>query len=160
MGRHDDRQQQRFQSDCRVAHLFGGYPNARTHEWPDCLEWPDQILAVPSVELTQLNFEIDWIRLVNLDSSLCRQVTWSGFTGAVDLYLDADGTTNGNETLLAPAATNNTASLRMRSDGLGAQLLRRRARARNLRGARANSGVFTGRSPGRRAPTWSMRRRL
>ena len=63
----------------------------------------------------QHQLQIDWIRLVNLDSSLCRRVTWSGFAGAVDLYLEQ----NGNETMLAPGATNNTASLGCSPGGSG-----------------------------------------
>ena len=60
--------------------------------------------------LNPYSLAIDWIRLVDVNPSLCRQVTWTVFAGAVDLYLDTDGTTNGNETMLAPGATNNTAS--------------------------------------------------
>jgi hypothetical protein len=56
---------------------------------------------------TQFNLQIDWIRLVNVNPSLCRQVTWSGLGSAVDLYL-LDGL--GNQTLLAPAVTTNMAS--------------------------------------------------
>jgi len=43
--------------------------------------------------LNPYSLAIDWIRLVDVNPSLCRQVTWSGFAGAVDLYLDTDGTT-------------------------------------------------------------------
>jgi hypothetical protein len=56
---------------------------------------------------TPFNLQIDWIRLVNVNPSLCRQVTWAGFSGAVDLYL-LD--TLSNQTLLAPGVTTNTAS--------------------------------------------------
>lgn len=47
----------------------------------------------------------DWFRLVNIDASLCRQVTWTR-GGQVDLYLDTDGTTNGNESLLVANVSN------------------------------------------------------
>jgi len=57
-----------------------------------------------------LDLYIDWIRLVDVSASLCRQVTWSGFPGAVDLYLDRDGVSNGNETMLARGVSSNSAS--------------------------------------------------
>ena len=63
--------------------------------------------------------QIDWIRLTTLNTSLCRQVTWSGISGAVDVYLDPDGVTNGNETMLAPNTTSNTASLGCAPAGSG-----------------------------------------
>jgi hypothetical protein len=54
--------------------------------------------------LTQFNIDIDWIRLVNINPSLCRQVTWSGLTsGQFELHLsDSNGGTSA-ATLLAPA---------------------------------------------------------
>jgi hypothetical protein len=60
--------------------------------------------------LNAYTLQIDWVRLVNVNSSLCRQVTWSGFAGAVDIYLDTDGTNNGNETVLATGVSGNSAS--------------------------------------------------
>ncbi len=89
----------------------------------------------------QHQLQIDWIRLVNLDSSLCRRVTWSGFAGAVDLYLDTDGVQNGNETMLAPGATNNTASLGCSPARFRLQLLRRGARTRHVSGACASRRI-------------------
>jgi hypothetical protein len=59
---------------------------------------------------TAFTLQIDWIRLVNLNAALCRQVTWSGFGSTVDIYLDADGATNGNETALATGVSSNSAS--------------------------------------------------
>lgn len=70
--------------------------------------------------LTSFNLQIDWIRLVNVNPSLCRQVTWSGLGGGpVDLYLDTDSATNGNETLLAASVTNSTASAGCSASGSG-----------------------------------------
>ena len=63
--------------------------------------------------LTQFDLYIDWIRLVNIDPSLCRRVTWTGLTGGVELYLsDPNGNTN-PATLLAPAQEASTGA----SDG-------------------------------------------
>ena len=56
---------------------------------------------------------------MNLNASLCRQVTWNNFGGNVDLYLDSDGVTNGNESLLASNVANNTASLGCSGAGSG-----------------------------------------
>jgi hypothetical protein len=69
--------------------------------------------------LTAFNLQIDWVRLVNVNPSLCRQVTWSGFAGAVDLYLDTDGTTNGNESVLATGVSSNSASAGCSAAGAG-----------------------------------------
>jgi hypothetical protein len=70
--------------------------------------------------LTTYNFQIDWIRLVNVNSSLCRTVTWSGFAGNVDLYLDTDANhSNGNETALALNISNNSASAGCSGSGSG-----------------------------------------
>jgi hypothetical protein len=55
-------------------------------------------------------WSVDWIRLVNESPTFCRQVTWSGFSGGVDLYLDPDTANNGNESLLEDGVVNNTAS--------------------------------------------------
>jgi hypothetical protein len=52
--------------------------------------------------LNPYNIDIDWIRLVNVNSALCRQVTWTGYSGAVDLYLVSGGV----ETLLASGVSN------------------------------------------------------
>jgi hypothetical protein len=59
--------------------------------------------------------QIDWIRLVILNPALCRQVTWSGFSGAVDLYL----VSGGQQTLLASGVTSNTASAGCSATGSG-----------------------------------------
>jgi hypothetical protein len=49
--------------------------------------------------------QIDWARLVNVDSSLCRTITWSGGGGSVNIYLlDANGNAN-----LGPIALNASA---------------------------------------------------
>jgi hypothetical protein len=67
--------------------------------------------------------QIDWARLVTVDASLCRQVAWSGLGGgAVDLYLDSDGQTNGNEWLLAPNVASNSASAGCSAGGQGHNL--------------------------------------
>jgi hypothetical protein len=55
----------------------------------------------------QFNLQIDWIRLVNVNPSLCRQVTWSGLGATVDLYVQDSLS---NQTLLAPGVATNTAS--------------------------------------------------
>ncbi|MCM3881618.1 MAG: GPI anchored serine-threonine rich family protein [Vicinamibacterales bacterium] len=72
---------------------------------------------------TTLNIQIDWIRLVNIDTNLCRKATWTGFSGAIDLYLDTDTTTNGNETVLAKnissAANGNSAGCLVSGSGAG-----------------------------------------
>jgi hypothetical protein len=68
---------------------------------------------------TPFNLQIDWVRLVNLNPSLCRQVTWSGFGGAVDLYLDSDGSTNGNESVLATNVSSNASSAGCAQAGSG-----------------------------------------
>lgn len=48
--------------------------------------------------------QIDWIRLVELDSSLYRTITWTGNTGNVEIYLDKDrSSSNGT---LGKIATN------------------------------------------------------
>jgi hypothetical protein len=57
-----------------------------------------------------ITWQIDWVRLVNQNPAFCRQVTWSGFSGPVDLYIDPDGVTSGNESLLEDGVVNNTAS--------------------------------------------------
>lgn len=62
-----------------------------------------------------VNLQIDWIRLVNIDPSLCRQVTWSGFSGAVDVYL----VSGGQQTLLASGVNNNSASIGCSPAGSG-----------------------------------------
>jgi hypothetical protein len=66
--------------------------------------------------------QMDWVRLVNVDASLCRQITWTGFGGAVDLFLDSDGQTNGNEWLLAPSVASGTASAGCSAGGQGYNL--------------------------------------
>jgi hypothetical protein len=68
---------------------------------------------------TGVSLQIDWIRLLNVNAALCRQVTWSGFAGNVDLYLDVDGTTNGNESLLAANVASNSASAGCSTSGSG-----------------------------------------
>jgi hypothetical protein len=70
---------------------------------------------------TAHNLQIDWIRLVSINSALCRQVTWSGLGGGgVDLYLDTDGNAgNGNESLLASGVSSNTASAGCSASGSG-----------------------------------------
>jgi hypothetical protein len=57
-----------------------------------------------------VTWQIDWVRLVNPDSAVCRQVTWSGLGSSVDLYIDPDTANNGNESLLEDGVVNNTAS--------------------------------------------------
>jgi len=49
------------------------------------------------------NLKIDWIRLVEDDASLYRNVTWTGNSGTVDIYLDTDKN-EGNGTLGIVAA--------------------------------------------------------
>jgi Ser-Thr-rich glycosyl-phosphatidyl-inositol-anchored membrane family len=72
---------------------------------------------IKSLQLTLLppsaapvTWQIDWVRLVTQNATVCRQVSWSGFAGAVDLYIDPDGVTNGNESLLEDGVVNNTGS--------------------------------------------------
>lgn len=43
----------------------------------------------PAEGRTNEPVQIDWARLVNIDPTLCRAITWTG-GGAVDLYLDTD----------------------------------------------------------------------
>jgi hypothetical protein len=76
-----------------------------------------QIYILP--QAGPLTWQIDWARLVDDDPSVCRNVTWSGFGGAVDLYLDIDGATNGNEWLLEDSVVNNTASAGCSPTGSG-----------------------------------------
>ena len=60
---------------------------------------------------TAFTLQIDWIRLVSVNASLCRQVTWSGLTnGQFDLYLSADNGNTTATTLLAQSVANSTAS--------------------------------------------------
>jgi hypothetical protein len=66
-----------------------------------------------------ITWQIDWVRLVNENPSFCRNVTWSGFSGAVDLYLDVDSVTNGNEWLIEDGVVNNTASAGCSPTGSG-----------------------------------------
>jgi hypothetical protein len=84
--------------------------------------WSGQIKSLqffPSY-MTPYNLQIDWIRLVDVNPAQCRSITWSGFAGAVDLYLDADATPgNGNESYLAGNVTNNTASAGCSPTGTG-----------------------------------------
>lgn len=50
--------------------------------------------------------QIDWIRLVQYDAAALRTITWSGSTGAVDIYLDSDkNSANGNLGMLAKSVT-------------------------------------------------------
>jgi hypothetical protein len=62
--------------------------------------------------------QIDWARLVTVDGSLCRRVSWSGIGGNVDIYLDNDASAGG-EWLLAPNVASNTASAGCSAAGSG-----------------------------------------
>lgn len=53
--------------------------------------------------------QIDWARLVNVNASLCRAITWTG-GGAVDIYLDTDTSPASNLGPIALAANPNQAS--------------------------------------------------
>ena len=76
--------------------------------WTNVLLKSLQLYILP--QAGPITWQVDSIRLVNEHSNYCRQITWSGFGGPVDLYLDSDGATNGNEWLLATGVVNNTAS--------------------------------------------------
>ncbi len=67
-------------------------------------------LAILPTGGAPVTWQIDWVRLVNQDSNVCRQVTWSGLGSSVDLYIDPDNVTNGNESLLEDGVVSNTAS--------------------------------------------------
>jgi hypothetical protein len=61
----------------------------------------DSLRFDPIVKAGKL-IQIDWIRLVENDSSGLRTIRWSGFSGNVDIYLDNDKNPgNGNLGLLA-----------------------------------------------------------
>jgi len=63
--------------------------------------------------------QIDWARLVSIDSALCRQVTWSGLGGGnVDIFLDNDAA-GGGEWLLAANVASGSASAGCQSQGSG-----------------------------------------
>ena len=49
----------------------------------------------PALATTNNLVQIDWMRLVSVDSSLCRAITWTG-AAAVDIYLDTDLTATPN----------------------------------------------------------------
>jgi len=85
--------------------------------WTNVLLKSLQLYILP--QAAPITWQIDWVRLVNESSSFCRQVTWSGFSGPVDLYLDSDGATNGNESLLATGVVSNTASGGCAATGAG-----------------------------------------
>lgn len=87
------------------------------------LTWSGILRSLQFYLPTSVSLQIDWIRLVNINTSLCRQVTWSGLgAGAVELYLDADGVTNGNEWALATNVASNTASAGCSASGPGYSL--------------------------------------
>jgi hypothetical protein len=67
-----------------------------------------QFYITPSAGVP-VTWQIDWVRLVTENPNFCRQVSWSGFAGPVDLYLDLDSA-SGNEWLFASGVGNNTAS--------------------------------------------------
>jgi hypothetical protein len=73
----------------------------------------------PAYNVAGRTVQFDWIRLVNVNQSLCRRVTWDGFAGAVDLFLDPDAVTNGNESLLAQNVSGNAASHGCTPQGAG-----------------------------------------
>lgn len=84
------------------------------------LTWSGVLKSLQFYLPTGVSLQIDWIRLVNINASLCRQVTWSGLgAGAVDLYLDVDGVTNENEWVLATNVAGNTASAGCTANGSG-----------------------------------------
>jgi hypothetical protein len=76
--------------------------------WTNVLLKSLQLYILP--QAGPITWQVDSIRLVNEHSNYCRQITWSGFGGPVDLYLDSDSATNGNEWLLATGVVSNTAS--------------------------------------------------
>ena len=49
----------------------------------------------PALATTNNFVQIDWVRLVSVDPSLCRAIFWTG-AAAVDIYLDTDGTATPN----------------------------------------------------------------
>ena len=113
----DARQHRGIQPQLRLAHVShqSAIPGAQPR-----FNGVGRHRALPGVYPSGSSVQIDWARLVNVNSSLCRQVTWSGLGGgAVDLYLDSDGATNGNEWLLAPNVGSNTASAGCSAAGSG-----------------------------------------
>lgn len=44
----------------------------------------------PAEGAAPVNVAIDWARLVSIDASLCRTISWSGASGSVNIYLDTD----------------------------------------------------------------------
>ncbi|RLG30480.1 hypothetical protein DRN98_07315, partial [Methanosarcinales archaeon] len=65
----------------------------------------DSLRLDPTIVKDQ-TVQVDWIRLVENDSSTERTITWTGATGGVDIYLDDDNDpANGNLGLLAENVT-------------------------------------------------------
>ena len=84
------------------------------------ITWSGVLKSLQFYLPTNVALQIDWIRLVNVNPALCRQVTWSGLgAGNVDLYLDVDGATDGNEWLFARDVASNTASAGCTAGGSG-----------------------------------------
>jgi hypothetical protein len=84
---------------------------------PGSSAWANTVRTL-QIYFSGSSVQIDWARLVNVDASLCRRVTWSGFPANVDIYLDTDASPGG-EWLLAPNVASNTASAGCSAAGQG-----------------------------------------
>ena len=69
---------------------------------------PRALRLDPAEGKTNESVQLDWARLVTVDASLCRAITWTG--GPVDIYLDTDTTPGANLGPIALTANQGQAS--------------------------------------------------